>query len=130
MIQQFHGMRAVIKEICNMEEQKGVLLGIEMPLSEIDELLCEQSQGKELKVVDGRVIAEYHVSTKEEKLDTLRGQREPLLNAFDTYKTNVEYGIETETAEEHTAMLQWYKALRDLDESAFINIPERIRYYL
>lgn len=33
------------------------LLGIEMSFEEFDRLMCEQSQGKELKVVDGKVIA-------------------------------------------------------------------------
>lgn len=49
-----------------MKEQKYSLHGIEMPLEEFDRLLCEQSQGKELKVVDGKVIAEYHTPTEEE----------------------------------------------------------------
>lgn len=49
-----------------IEEQKFSLLGIEMSLEEFDYLLCEQSKGKELKVKDGKVVAEYHVPTEEE----------------------------------------------------------------
>ncbi len=49
-----------------VEEQKFSLLGIEMPFDEFDYLMCEQSQGKELKVKDGKVVAEYHVPTEEE----------------------------------------------------------------
>lgn len=47
-------------------KQKFSLLGIEMPLEEFDFLLCEQAKGKELKVVDGMVIAEYHILSDEE----------------------------------------------------------------
>lgn len=49
-----------------MEEQKYRLLGIEMPFEEFDRLLCEQAKGKELKVLDGKVVAEYHILTEEE----------------------------------------------------------------
>ena len=42
------------------------LLGIEMPLSEFDKLICEQSKGKELKVVNGKVVAVNHEKTQEE----------------------------------------------------------------
>ena len=49
-----------------MKEQKFSLLGIEMSFEEFDRLICEQSQGKELKVVDGKVVAEYHTITEEE----------------------------------------------------------------
>ena len=42
------------------------LLGIEMPLEEFDNLMCQQSQGKELKVVDGKVVAVDHELTQEE----------------------------------------------------------------
>ena len=33
------------------------LLGIEISFEEFDRLMCEQSQGKELKVIDGKVVA-------------------------------------------------------------------------
>ena len=33
------------------------LLGIEMSFEEFDRLMCEQSQGKELKIADDKVIA-------------------------------------------------------------------------
>jgi hypothetical protein len=43
------------------------LLGIELTPEEFDYLMCEQSKGKELKAVDGRVIALDRVITEEEK---------------------------------------------------------------
>ncbi len=45
------------------------LLGIEMPLEEFDKLMCEESEGKELKVVDGKVVAVEHEPTQEELLE-------------------------------------------------------------
>lgn len=42
------------------------LLGIEMPFEEFDRLMCEQSNGKELKVIDGKVVAVERVITPEE----------------------------------------------------------------
>lgn len=45
------------------------LLGIEMPLEEFDRLMCEQSEGKELKVVDGKVVAVEHEPTQNELLE-------------------------------------------------------------
>lgn len=49
-----------------LKEQEHELLGIKMSLEQFDFLLCEQAKGKELKVVDGKVIAEYHIPTEEE----------------------------------------------------------------
>lgn len=42
------------------------LLGIEMSAKEFDHLMCEQNKGKELKVVDGEVVAVEHIVTEEE----------------------------------------------------------------
>ena len=42
------------------------LLGIEMPFEEFDKLMCEQNNGKELKVKNGKVIAYIRETTKEE----------------------------------------------------------------
>lgn len=43
------------------------LFGIKLTDKEADHLFCEQSKGKELKVVDGRVVAVERVITEEEK---------------------------------------------------------------
>ena len=45
------------------------LLGIEMPLEEFDRLMCEQSEGKELKVINGKVVAVEHEPTQNELLE-------------------------------------------------------------
>lgn len=46
------------------------LLGIEIPFEEFDRLLCEQSKGKELKVINGKVVAVEHEPTQEEILNS------------------------------------------------------------
>lgn len=50
-------------------EEKVTLLGIEMSFEEFDRLMCEQAKGKELKVIEGKVVAEYHELTQSEKDD-------------------------------------------------------------
>jgi len=59
-----------------------------------------------------------------------RQLREPLLKAFDIYKSNVYYGIIVETDEEHASVLAWYKSLRDLQTSALSEVPNTIKKYL
>ena len=46
------------------------LLGIEMPFEEFDKLMCEQNNGKELKVINGKVVAVEHEPTEEELLNS------------------------------------------------------------
>lgn len=67
---------------------------------------------------------------KKQKLEELRAKREPLLNAFDKYKSNVNYGIEIESETDRINIIDWYKLLLELNEYAFKNVPERIKYYL
>ena len=45
------------------------LFGIEMPFEEFDKLMCEESEGKELKVINGKVVAVEHEPTQEELLE-------------------------------------------------------------
>lgn len=66
-----------------------------------------------------------------------RQMREPLLKAFDIYKTNVSYGIETESETERDEILAWYNALLNLPSEVTTNgeitlpeTPEKIKYYL
>lgn len=61
-----------------------------------------------------------------------RRKRAKLLKAFDTYKSNVAYGIEKEDATTYSNTIKWYQDLLDLKNSAFVteNIPTRIKYYL
>ena len=64
----------------------------------------------------------------EQRIEELRQLRTPLLQAFDIYKSNVNYGIETDNSREEIIM--WYKAILDLDEKAISNPPIEIRRYM
>ena len=72
---------------------------------------------------------EFPVNPEAEK-NQLRRQRKPLLEAFDKYKTNVLYGVITESKSQHTTVMYWYYSLLDLQASAFSNIPDVIKYYV
>lgn len=62
--------------------------------------------------------------------EALRTLRAPLLDAFDIYKSNIYYGIITETDEQHDEVIAWYHDLCDLKESAISEPPAGIRKYL
>ena len=64
------------------------------------------------------------------KDNAIRQLREPLLKAFDIYKSNIYYGIVTETIEEHENILRWYKDLCDLNINAIENVPALIKKYV
>lgn len=66
----------------------------------------------------------------EEKANAIRQLREPLLKAFDIYKSNVYYGIILETQEQHAEVLYWYRDLCDLKESALYNVPYDVLQYV
>lgn len=74
------------------------------------------------------IYKEEEVINEEALLQNKRFEREPLLRAFDVYKSNVAYGIETDT--NHNVIVTWYQALLNLKEEAFDNIPEEIKRYL
>jgi predicted transcriptional regulator len=60
----------------------------------------------------------------------IRQLREPLLKAFDIYKSNVYYGIESETTQDRIEITDWYQDLLDKKESALRNVPLKIQRYL
>lgn len=60
----------------------------------------------------------------------IRQLRKPLLEAFDIYKSNIAYGVETETESEKAEIMAWYKKLLDLDATALDNVPAKIQRYL
>lgn len=65
-----------------------------------------------------------------EYLDYLRAKREPLLKAFDIYKSNVAYGVVTETEAQHKEIIKWYNDILNLKEEAIRNIPTAVKKYL
>ena len=59
------------------------LLGIDLTSEEFDFLMCEQNKGKELIVVDGRVVAVERVITAEEKAQRRIAELKSLLASTD-----------------------------------------------
>ncbi len=85
-----------------------------------------------IEVVNGKLKVSYTLNEakkKEAELNKLRSKREPLLRAFDIYKTNLSYGIFSESEVDHNLIVNWYKDLLDLKESAFDNVPLLISKY-
>lgn len=77
-----------------------------------------------LKNENGR---EFRLNSNKEKKDKmLRKKREPLLTAFDKW----EKAVLREREVDDSAVMQWYENLKQLKDSAFETIPERIAYYL
>lgn len=67
---------------------------------------------------------------EEHKLNTLRAKREPLLKAFDIYKTNLIVGAISLPEEQKQEVIIWYNLILDLDEDAINNPPETILKYI
>ncbi len=71
---------------------------------------------------DIQVFIEY---TEEEMTDRKRAKRRMLLGAFDKWEKAVLRGREADDGD----IMEWYRALLELDEEALGEIPERVRYY-
>lgn len=67
-----------------------------------------------------------YVLTEEEELEQKRADRIPLLLAFDKWEKAVLRGRETDSVD----IMNWYQSLLDLKDDAFIQIPDRVQYYL
>ena len=101
---------------------------IEITKEQYDEYQ-EKKNGYErtVEIKAGKAIMTY---VKKENKNKLRGQREAVLTAFDKYKTNVLYGIETETEEQKKEVIEYYNKLLVLDEDAINNVPSYLKYYM
>lgn len=75
-------------------------------------------------------LSKFNGVNKELSDDMKRQLREPLLKAFDIYKSNVFYKIAGETEGDRLSALGWYADLLNLKESAFVHIPPKIKRYL
>lgn len=71
-------------------------------------------------------IKVYVPYTAEELKERLRNKRTLLLNAFDKWEKAVLRGRE----QDDYLIMVWYRNLLDLQDIAFIEVPERIKYYL
>ena len=63
-------------------------------------------------------------------VEVLRTQRARLFKAFDIYKSNIEYGVISETDSQHEIIVAWYRACLDLDYNAINNYPPVLEKYL
>lgn len=95
----------------------------------IDEIVVNKS-----KIIDGKLVNSFegNENYNSQLIHSLRIKRKPLLEAFDKYKTNVNYGLVYEDEETKGRIIFWYSDLLNLVESAFEknNIPSEIKYYL
>ena len=71
--------------------------------------------------------------------DPIRSRRAKELKAFDIYKANVAYGIETETPEKKRELLKWYQNWLDFPETVTVdnyqaivypNLPAEVKKYM
>ena len=93
------------------------LLGIELNDQEFDFLICEQNKGKELKVVDGKVVAVDHEITQEE---LLQKELNDLMIWFNEYDNQVKQYSRCQRMG-----IAYDKDIEELDNQAKIN-AERI----
>lgn len=73
----------------------------------------------------------------EANVKDIRTLRRRYLNAFDIYKSNVEYGIVSETDEQHQLVLDWYNQLLNITDLVtaesipeFPEVPNCVKQYL
>lgn len=64
--------------------------------------------------------------TAEETIRQKRKERYTLLQAFDRWEKAVLRGREQDSEE----IMAWFYDLLDLKDEAFVNIPERVQYYI
>lgn len=69
-------------------------------------------------------------SLPEERKNVFRQRRKKLFNAFDILKSNVNFGVENLTDNERQEIVKWYQAVKDLEEWAFEQIPEKVQAHL
>lgn len=87
------------------------LLGIKVTNEEFDYLFCEQAKGKELKVIDGKVVAVEHQVTEEE---LLQQELSELVKWFEGY-----YRTQIEQYERCKRMgIEFDKDINELDSEA------------
>lgn len=82
------------------------------------------------KILSINDFSRIKYAKKDDQKVAKRTIRENLLKAWDIHTKNIAYGVEEETEEEHIACLNWYKALKDLEDWAFEQIPNGVQQYL
>jgi len=85
---------------------------------------------KNAKILTTADFSRLPVKDTEEKKNAKRALRENLLKAWDIHKSNISYGAEAETEEEHALCIKWWKALLNLEDWAFTDIPQGVKKHL
>lgn len=60
----------------------------------------------------------------------LRANREKLLKAWDIMVANIAFGTKQVTENRKQELIQWHRDILDLKESAFVSVPEEVKYYI
>lgn len=76
------------------------LYDISLTDEEFEFLMCEQAKGKELKIVDGKVVAEMHTSTQEEINNQLIFEKTKRLEELTKDFAQVQAGLMIDDIEE------------------------------
>lgn len=79
------------------------LLNVEMSNEAFDFLMCEQSKGKELKVIDGNVVAIEHIFTEEELKQQALYEKTTRLTELTKDFVQIQAGLIIENIEERYA---------------------------
>lgn len=106
-----------------LENKPRVLLGIQMTEEEFDNLICKQAKGKQLKVIDGQVVAIDCVPTEEEKTQNRIAELKQLLASQD-YQTikYVQGELTEEKFAEVTAQCQvWRDEINELEDKQMLS---------
>ena len=78
---------------------------------------------------DGQFYVDEEL-VKEQRINVLRMKREPLLKAFDIYKSNLIVGAISLSDDEKQQVIDWYNLILNLDEEAINNPPTAISRYI
>lgn len=81
-----------------------------LPNAERDFLICEQNKGKDLKVIDGKIVAVEHVPTEQEKISSRILELKSLLNKTDCQA--IKFAEGELTAEEYLPIKQKRRSYR------------------
>ena len=92
------------------------LLGIELTLEEFDYLICEQNKGKELKVIDNKVVAVEHEVTQEEINEQRKVEIKTRLSKLSQDFVQILVGAEfTDIEERRAEFISLHNELRALE---------------
>lgn len=100
------------------------LLGIEITKEQFDYFMCQQSQGKELKIVNDEIVALDHEATEEEQkqqaLSIKISRMEELRKDFEQDRLGLVVPDLEEKKQEYISLLQEVRALQGKPEREMV----------